>query len=102
MCQEKCRCQDCKNDIAHTEQRTHAIQTILSRNPQAFETKFKAILPNEVHTDGGTNDCNGNGNLDALEIGNKGLGPDVTMIGSGENVAVAHKTGCKCRRSACL
>lgn len=102
MCQEKCRCQDCKNDIAHSEERAHAIQTILSRNPQAFETKFKAILPNQVHVDGNHNEFNGNGNVDTYEIGKKGLGPDVTRSKSGENLAVAHKTGCKCRRSACL
>jgi hypothetical protein len=102
MCQEKCRCQDCKNDIAHTEERTHAIQTILSRNPQAFETKFKAIVPNELHIDSGSKESNVNRNVDTFEVGKNGLGPDVTLGGSSDNLAVAHKTGCKCRRSACL
>jgi len=64
MCEDRCRCQDCKNDPRHSQDRNDAIQTILTRNPSAFETKFKAAR--------------------------KGTG------------AVAHKNGCKCRRSACL
>lgn len=64
MCEDRCRCGDCKNDVRHAQERNEAIQTILTRNPSAFETKFK--------------------------VGKKGAG------------AVAHKNGCKCRRSACL
>ena len=65
MCEDRCRCFDCKNNASNAKERTNAIQSILLRNPTAFETKFKP---------------KGNGNA-----------------GKG-----AHKTGCKCRRSACL
>ena len=64
MCEDRCRCQECKNNPHNSQDRNDAIQTVLMRNPSAFETKFKAAR--------------------------KGAG------------AVAHKNGCKCRRSACL
>ena len=65
MCEERCRCLDCKNDSNNIKARSDAIQTILLRNPTAFQTKFK-------------------------KKGGRGIG------------VVSHKTGCKCRRSACL
>lgn len=66
MCEDRCSCNDCKNTANHAKERSDAIQTILSRNPTAFQTKFKK------------------------------------KNGKGVGTAVAHKTGCKCRRSACL
>ena len=61
MCSSTCQCVSCCNTEKHSELRSHAIRTILERNPNAFDSKFKK---------GGTD--------------------------------IAHKTGCKCRKSMCL
>lgn len=61
VCEERCRCLDCKNNPGNAKDRNDAIQSILLRNPSAFQTKFKK-----------------------------------------KGASGAHKTGCKCRRSACL
>ena len=73
LCGPQCRCLVCKNTPQHEAERQDAIQSILTRNPNAFDTKFSAT----------TNDLTVNG-------GKKG------------QVKMAHKVGCKCRKSACL
>ena len=57
-----CQCVSCCNTEKHAEVRSHAIRTILERNPNAFDSKFK----------------------------------------KGSSSEIAHKTGCKCRKSMCL
>ncbi len=65
MCVATCRCISCKNLPKFELERKEAIHSILMRNPNAFETKFKATA-------------------------------------EGKSAEVAHKLGCKCRKSACL
>lgn len=73
LCGPQCRCLVCKNLPQFESERQEAIQSILARNPSAFDTKFSAT------------------STDPSSVGGK----------SG-NVKVAHKLGCKCRKSACL
>lgn len=65
-CGVNCRCMVCHNVETHEKERLAAIRSILSRNPQAFEVKFKKAVPDQT----------------AVEL--------------------AHKLGCKCRKSACM
>eukprot|EP00553_Chaetoceros_curvisetus_P006788 CAMPEP_0204624792 /NCGR_PEP_ID=MMETSP0717-20131115/10531_1 /ASSEMBLY_ACC=CAM_ASM_000666 /TAXON_ID=230516 /ORGANISM="Chaetoceros curvisetus" /LENGTH=386 /DNA_ID=CAMNT_0051640305 /DNA_START=222 /DNA_END=1382 /DNA_ORIENTATION=- len=72
MCEDRCRCLDCKNNPGSMKERNAAIQTIMLRNPTAFETKFKGRI--------------------------RSGGAPGTKVG----LSLEHKVGCKCRRSACL
>lgn len=65
-CGSNCRCMVCQNTSLYDRERQEAIRNILSRNPQAFDTKFKKAVPDTA----------------APEL--------------------AHKLGCKCRKSACM
>ena len=65
-CGVNCRCTVCQNIESHEKERQAAIRIILSRNPQAFDTKFKKSVPDKS----------------AAEL--------------------AHKLGCKCRKSSCM
>jgi len=67
-CTSNCRCVQCYNTEQHEKFRQEAMRLILSRNPSAFDTKFK-----------------------------KGPQEDKP-----ETKALAHKLGCKCRKSACM
>lgn len=75
-CGVNCRCLTCFNNIKHEKQRKEAMRSILSRNPTAFDTKFKKT------------------------------GQSVSVVASSiapENPRVlAHKLGCKCRKSNCM
>lgn len=64
VCDQTCRCVACANTVDDDDLRSQAIQAILDRNPNAFDSKFQ-----------------------------------VTEVIDGE---VAHKTGCRCRKSMCL
>lgn len=66
------------NNPEHEEKRQGAIRAILSRNPYAFDNKFKVTKS---------------------ASGNRNFGNNTTSSG-GSNVT--HKVGCKCRKSACL
>jgi hypothetical protein len=77
-CGPNCRCFHCANTKDYEKQRQEAMRNILSRNPLAFDTKF---------TDPRTRD----------------------HISSTDDVApaegagvLAHKLGCKCRKSSCM
>lgn len=67
-CGSNCRCLQCYNVEQHEKFRQEAMRLILSRNPSAFDTKFK-----------------------------KGPQEDKP-----EAKQLAHKLGCKCRKSACM
>lgn len=41
VCKPSCRCADCENSDDHAETRRLAIEAILERNPNAFESKYK-------------------------------------------------------------
>ena len=75
-CGHNCRCYDCANTKEQEKQRQDAMRNILSRNPLAFDTKF---------TD------------PRASINN------ASDVISAEGVRLlAHKLGCKCRKSACM
>ena len=67
-CGNNCRCLQCCNRLDHEKFRQEAKRLILSRNPSAFDTKFK-----------------------------KGAADDMP-----EAKTLAHKQGCKCRKSGCM
>ncbi|GAX10854.1 hypothetical protein FisN_31Hh062 [Fistulifera solaris] len=66
-CGSNCRCLNCYNVVAEDAKRKEAIQSILLRNPSAFDSKFKKDAATERA---------------AREL--------------------AHKLGCKCRKSSCM
>ncbi|GAX21773.1 hypothetical protein FisN_31Lh062 [Fistulifera solaris] len=70
-CGTNCRCLSCYNVVAEEAKRKEAIQSILLRNPSAFDSKFKK--------DGVTE-------RSAHELARE----------------LAHKLGCKCRKSSCM
>jgi len=86
MCHSQCRCNTCYNTHDNEKARTLAIQSILSRNPNAFETKFGLDEKSDPHAEP-------NKFLKARSL------PGITKPGDGK---VSHKVGCKCRKSACL
>jgi hypothetical protein len=63
----------CKNTPKFEKERKDAIRNILARNPTAFDTKFK-----------------------------KSAGGRVVATRNKTNPELAHKLGCKCRKSACM
>lgn len=92
MCNNLCRCNTCMNTPKNEKARKQAIRTILTRNPGAFQTKFIADgdpLVNNKYL------------KQRLGIFN-GLPRTPPPPGSGISGGVAHKVGCKCRKSACL
>lgn len=72
-CGGNCRCLICKNTQKFEKERKEAIRNILARNPSAFDTKFKKTMDGRVIIDKAVPDR-----------------------------ALAHKLGCKCRKSACM
>jgi hypothetical protein len=50
-CAGNCRCLVCHNTVKFDKERKDAIRNILSRNPSAFDTKFKRTLPNKTIPD---------------------------------------------------
>ncbi len=47
-CGTNCRCAGCNNTAEYEKLRQAAIRNILSRNPQAFDTKYKKIVPDKA------------------------------------------------------
>lgn len=75
-CGPHCRCFHCANTREKEKERQEAMRNILSRNPLAFDTKF---------TDP------------------RGAGGTVSSSAAVEGGRVlAHKLGCKCRKSGCM
>ena len=70
-CGMNCRCLDCMNTVEHDAKRREAIRTILSRNPAAFDGKFKKDAEEQKQEEQ-------------------------------QAVSVAHRLGCKCRKSGCM
>mmetsp|Transcript_33016 Transcript_33016/g.69490 ORF Transcript_33016/g.69490 Transcript_33016/m.69490 type:complete len:772 (-) Transcript_33016:1459-3774(-) len=92
MCNTLCRCNTCMNTPQNERARKQAIRAILTRNPGAFQTKFIADgdpLVNNKYL------------KQRLGIFN-GLPRTPPPPGLGISGGVAHKVGCKCRKSACL
>lgn len=76
VCGPNCRCLVCFNTPDHEAERKEAVRAIVSRNPAAFDTKFKK---NSTSATDKTKETVGNGNDRVL----------------------THKIGCKCRKSQC-
>jgi hypothetical protein len=82
MCGVNCRCLICHNTPNHEQARKDAIRCILARNPSAFDTKFKKTAEANARAASlaSANASNANGT---------------------NNRSLAHKLGCKCRKSFC-
>lgn len=72
LCSPLCRCTTCENRPNNDMIREAAVGAILDRNPNAFDSKYRPT----------TN------------------APSITSLSSFP--AVAHKNGCRCRKSLCL
>eukprot|EP01035_Chromulina_nebulosa_P020249 gene20249-26288_t len=72
FCASNCRCFQCENTENHPIQRIEAMRMVLERNPMAFDSKFR----------------------NGAAVENKISGDVIGVI--------AHKTGCRCRKSMCL
>ena len=77
-CGSNCRCLTCYNTDAHDDVRREAMQNIILRNPGAFDTKFKKSGANATTVTAAASEGNAS-----------------TRI-------LAHKLGCKCRKSSCM
>ncbi|CAJ1953402.1 unnamed protein product [Cylindrotheca closterium] len=77
-CGSNCRCLGCCNTQAYEKDRKEAIRNILARNPTAFDTKFKKTSDGQIIID-------------------KAVPAPAPLDRS-----LAHKLGCKCRKSACV
>ena len=82
VCHDECKCHSCLNDDATRPARQEAVQAALGRNPAAFDAKF---LGRERSSSTSTTSEGGGGGGAAA-----GRRP------------IAHRRGCKCRKSACL
>ena len=88
FCHGQCKCAECKNTHEHMGERAAAVRAIRGRNPAAFQAKFAVADP-----------LAGNRYL------RRRLGAFNDLSGAppaGISGPVAHKVGCKCRKSACL
>lgn len=72
-CTRTCRCVQCENTEAYSQQRSDAIRQILDRNPVAFDSKFKPTIVLPIN--------------------------DPRPV---EVESLYHKIGCRCRKSMCL
>lgn len=90
---DKCRCSDCKNTDYDDVDRLEAINTILSRNPSAFETKILDINVPSNHVTSFQSE-------DILRQNSFCCQSEATVSSLGQSGH--HKVGCKCRKSACL
>ena len=80
LCIGDCHCSNCQNDSTDNPLRLEAIAVMKERNPNAFDSKYKSTSMNGA----------------TIAIGgDSGVGVKVPG-------AVAHKMGCKCRKSQCL
>lgn len=52
FCGSGCNCESCANTVAHNDLRLDAIKGILERNPNAFDSKFKATNTNAMGANG--------------------------------------------------
>ena len=47
-CTSTCNCLACLNTVNNVKEREDAVKSILERNPNAFESKFKAVSLHNV------------------------------------------------------
>lgn len=88
---------ECLNTKASEGRRAEAIQSILSRNPNAFAEKIQVVAPPNGAF-GARGGCAG-------EEGGVG-GDETTLVGGAQGSAslptAAHVRGCNCRKSLCI
>jgi Tesmin/TSO1-like CXC domain, cysteine-rich domain len=126
-CGINCRCLICYNTKKHEKHRKDAMRNILSRNPAAFDTKFKkdstviAAAPKPTTTSATIAtkpDPQSPNTTTSAMITNSDTYPTETpIVDTITNVAastattttptdasrvLAHRLGCKCRKSACM
>ncbi|KAJ1397607.1 hypothetical protein B484DRAFT_339818, partial [Ochromonadaceae sp. CCMP2298] len=70
VCSGLCRCVTCENRPDNAGVREAAVNAILDRNPNAFDSKYRPCLP--------------------------------AQGGAAPVSSIAHKNGCRCRKSMCL
>lgn len=87
-CGSNCRCLNCYNVVAHDKLRKEAIKSILLRNPVAFDSKFKKTVTSTLQS--------------AVPIAPAPINPTSSADAAQSARALAHKLGCKCRKSACM
>jgi len=88
FCGGNCRCVECFNTRRHEKQRKEAMRSILLRNPGAFDTKFRKTAQNAP----------GTGDTAPSAVTTTAVAPTEGPGGQ----PLAHKVGCKCRKSACM
>ncbi|KAL3803426.1 hypothetical protein ACHAW5_001864 [Stephanodiscus triporus] len=106
-CTPSCRCLDCMNTEGNVDARRRAIKAIVARNPGAFRPKFVRDLDplvNNKYLKRRLGIFHGlpptRGTTTTAASGGIGGVPGTEGIGGGG--VVAHKIGCKCRKSACM
>lgn len=87
-CGTNCRCLSCYNVVAHDKLRKEAIKSILLRNPVAFDSKFKKTPTTAIS--------------EVVPIAPAPTNLNTTSDAAQAARALAHKLGCKCRKSACM
>lgn len=103
-CGPQCRCLNCHNVVSQEQARQEAMRLILLRNPNAFDTKFSknrsvgSVMNsvNIVDAKHDNNNCDSGGTLS--KVGDS----DGPHLPRGEEKVLAHKVGCKCRKSNCV
>lgn len=92
-CGAQCRCVLCCNVPRCEKVRKEAQRLILVRNPGAFDTKFRKLphLTGSVHAD-----------LSPVKTTAAGNGSRAPIPGNAEGKVLAHKVGCRCKRSNCI
>ncbi|KAL3815733.1 hypothetical protein ACHAXA_004935 [Cyclostephanos tholiformis] len=101
-CGPNCRCHDCSNTESNVEGRRRAIKAIVTRNPGAFRPKFVSDIDDPMLNNKYLKRRLGifHGLPPRLTSGGIGMRGGIGTAGIG--TGVAHKVGCKCRKSACL
>lgn len=91
-CGINCRCLLCFNSRKHEKQRKDAMRSILSRNPAAFDTKFKKDQTAAAAAEAA---------LPVPAVAEPVAVPSAVAAADANRV-LAHRLGCKCRKSACM
>jgi Tesmin/TSO1-like CXC domain, cysteine-rich domain len=121
-CGTNCRCLQCYNTKKHEKHRKEAMRNILSRNPGAFDIKFKkdptaAILvpprppvaamssvnivqPTPPVTKSAATQLETG--ADVVPVKLETIAANAATDATEASRALAHRLGCKCRKSACM
>ncbi|KAL7579086.1 hypothetical protein ACA910_019121 [Epithemia clementina (nom. ined.)] len=95
FCGRNCRCANCHNTKDNEEARQDAIRLILTRNPNAFDAKFqKTMDANKVMAAAAISQ--------EIQVGETTVPPPTLQATAEAAKVLAHKLGCKCRKSNCM